>query len=121
MQPLPLILPEPATKQSEPRRPGALDARVARLALVPDAVAPGGPDFTLTVNGTGFVPHPWPGVSLPPADVLPAQPARIVPGPYSLALTHSLSWGTAALPGGTDRNADTCAHASSRPVDVDTA
>ena len=23
--------------------------------LVPDAVAPGGPDFTLTVNGTGFV------------------------------------------------------------------
>lgn len=25
------------------------------LPLVPDAVAPGGPDFTLTINGTGFV------------------------------------------------------------------
>src|SRR5207244_12940343 len=24
--------------------------------LVPDAIAPGGPGFTLTVNGTGFVP-----------------------------------------------------------------
>jgi hypothetical protein len=23
--------------------------------LVPDAAAPGGPDFTLTVNGTGFI------------------------------------------------------------------
>jgi len=28
---------------------------VINLPLVPDATAPGGPDFTLTVNGTGFV------------------------------------------------------------------
>ena len=27
--------------------------------LVPDATAPGGPEFTLTVNGTGFVSDSW--------------------------------------------------------------
>jgi hypothetical protein len=32
---------------------------LVNLPLVPDAVAPGSPGFTLTVNGTGFVQGQW--------------------------------------------------------------
>ena len=50
--------------------------------LVPDATAPGGPDFTLTVNGTGFVSGAvvdWNGSSLTTQFVSSGQLTATVP------------------------------------------
>ncbi len=52
--------------------------------LVPDAVAPGGPSFTLTVNGTGFVSGStvnWNGVPLATTFVTGSQVTAIIPAP----------------------------------------
>jgi len=51
--------------------------------LVPDSVAPGGPGFTLTVNGTGFVSGSavnWNGTAIATAFVSSSQLAAAVPG-----------------------------------------
>src|SRR5438093_12620277 len=50
--------------------------------LVPSAVAPGGPDFTLTVNGTGFVSGAtvnWNGTPLATTFVSSSQLTATVP------------------------------------------
>ena len=50
--------------------------------LVPDAVAPGGQSFTLTVNGTGFVPGSvvqWNGTALATTYVSSAELTAVVP------------------------------------------
>jgi hypothetical protein len=65
----------PATQeQRQSERAGSLDTGaqnpvpLINQPLVPDAVAPGGAEFTLTVNGTGFVSGSvvnWNGSALP--------------------------------------------------------
>jgi FG-GAP-like repeat/Cep192 domain 4/Abnormal spindle-like microcephaly-assoc'd, ASPM-SPD-2-Hydin/FG-GAP repeat len=63
--------------------------------LVPDATAPGGPDFTLTVNGTGFVPGSvvnWNATALATRFVSGSQltatvPAANIAGPRTASVT----------------------------------
>ncbi|MBA3913778.1 MAG: VCBS repeat-containing protein [Acidobacteriales bacterium] len=57
-----------------------------KTPLVPDAVAPGGPSFTLTVNGTGFVPGSvvqWNGTALATTFVSGSQLTATVPDAYT--------------------------------------
>jgi len=78
------------------------------LPLVPDAVAPGGPDLTLTVNGTGFVSNSvvnWNGGPLVTQFVSGSQLTAIVPAAY--IATGSTGWVTVSNPppGGGTSNA----------------
>jgi FG-GAP-like repeat/Abnormal spindle-like microcephaly-assoc'd, ASPM-SPD-2-Hydin/FG-GAP repeat len=63
--------------------------------LVPDATAPGGPEFTLTVNGTGFVPGAvvnWNGSALATQFVSSSQLTATVPAAdISTASTASVT------------------------------
>ena len=69
--------------------------------LVPSAVAPGGPSFTLTLNGTGFVSGStvnWNGVALATTVVSSSQLTATVPtGNIANAGTVSI---TVTTPGG---------------------
>jgi len=73
--------------------------------LVPDATAPGGPSFTLTVNGTGFVPGAtvnWNGVGLSTTFVNQGQLAATVPATdITTAETASITVANPAPGGGT--------------------
>jgi hypothetical protein len=71
-----------------PSRPGAVawaqsnPVPLINQPLVPDAVAPGGQSFTLTVNGTGFVPGSvvqWTGTALATTFLSAAQLTASVP------------------------------------------
>ena len=72
--------------------------------LVPDAMAPGGPDFTLTVNGAGFVSNSvvnWNGSALATQFVSSSQLTATVPA--ANIATVATAWVTVAnpAPGGT--------------------
>jgi len=77
--------------------------------LVPDAVAPGGPDFTLTVNGTGFVSNStvnWNGSPLATTFVSGSKLTATVPAADTA--TGSTGWVTVVNPapgGGTSNTA----------------
>jgi len=67
--------------------------------LVPDAIAPGGPDFTLTVNGTGFVSSStvnWNGRPLATTFVNGSQLTAVVPA-ADVATTNT-GWVTVVNP-----------------------
>jgi len=69
------------------------------LPLVPDATAPGGPDFTLTVNGTGFVSNSvvnWNGTALATQFVSGSQLTATVPA--ADIATASTGWVTVVNP-----------------------
>ncbi len=69
------------------------------LPLIPDATAPGGPQFTLTVNGTGFVSESvvnWNGSALATQFVSGSQLTAIVPA--SDIATASTGWVTVVNP-----------------------
>ena len=69
------------------------------LPLVPDATAPGGPQFTLTVNGTGFVSNAtvnWNGSPLATTFVSGSQLTAIVPA--SDIATANTGWVTVVNP-----------------------
>jgi len=70
------------------------------VPLMPDATAPGGPQFTLTVNGTGFVSNSvvnWNGSALATQFVSGSQLTAIVPA--TDIATASTGWVTAVSPG----------------------
>jgi hypothetical protein len=73
--------------------------------LVPDAVAPGGPDFTLTVNGTGFVSGSvvqWNGTALATTFVSGSQLTATVPASdITVASTDSVTVVNPSPAGGT--------------------
>lgn len=73
--------------------------------LVPSAVAPGGPSFTLTVNGTGFVSGStvnWNGVALATSFVSSSQLTATVPaGNIANASTASITVSSPTPGGGT--------------------
>jgi len=77
--------------------------------LVPDATAPGGPQFTLTVNGTGFVSNStlnWNGSPLATMFVSGSQLTAVVPA--TDIATASTGWVTVVNPapgGGTSNTA----------------
>ncbi|MGA7697089.1 MAG: FG-GAP-like repeat-containing protein [Candidatus Sulfotelmatobacter sp.] len=75
------------------------------LPLVPDAVAPGGPQFTLTVNGAGFVSSSvvrWNGSPLASRFVSSSQLTAIVPAAdITTASTARVTVVNPALGGGT--------------------
>jgi FG-GAP-like repeat/Abnormal spindle-like microcephaly-assoc'd, ASPM-SPD-2-Hydin len=75
------------------------------LPLIPDAAAPGGGDFTLTVNGTGFVSNSvisWNGSALATQFVSRSQLMATVPAAYiATASTTSISVANPAPGGGT--------------------
>jgi hypothetical protein len=77
--------------------------------LVPDATAPGGPDFTLTVNGTGFVSDSvvnWNGSPLTTTFISGSQLTAVVPAAdIAAATTASVTVATPA-PGGGTSNVD---------------
>jgi hypothetical protein len=79
------------------------------LPLVPDAAPPGGPQFTLTVNGTGFVSNSvvnWNGTPLATQFVSQGQLTATVPA--SNIATASTGWVTVVNPtpgGGTSSTA----------------
>ena len=79
------------------------------LPLVPDATPPGGPQFTLTVNGTGFVSNSvvnWNGVPLATQFVSGSQLTAAVPA-VNIA-TANTGWLTVVTPppgGGTSNTA----------------
>jgi len=69
------------------------------LPLVPDATPPGGSDFTLTVNGTGFVSNSvvnWNGVPLATQFVNQSQLTATVPA--ADIATASTAWVTVVSP-----------------------
>ena len=69
------------------------------LPLMPDATAPGGPQFTLTVNGTGFVSNSvvnWNGSALATQFVSGSQLTAIVPA--ADIATASTGWVTVVNP-----------------------
>jgi len=79
------------------------------LPLVPDATAPGGPEFTLTVNGTGFVSNSvvnWNGSALATQFVSGSQLMATVPA--ADIATANTGWVTVVNPapgGGTSNTA----------------
>lgn len=79
------------------------------LPLLPDATAPGGPQFTLTVNGTGFVSNSvinWNGTPLATQFISGSQLTATVPA--ADIATASTGWVTVVNPapgGGTSNNA----------------
>ena len=79
------------------------------LPLMPDATAPGGPQFTLTVNGTGFVSNSvvnWNGSALATQFVSGSRLTAIVPA--ADIATASTGWVTVVNPppgGGTSNMA----------------
>ena len=79
------------------------------LPLLPDATAPGGPEFTLTVNGTGFVSNSvvnWNGTALATQFVSGSQLTATVPA--ADIATASTGWVTVVNPapgGGTSNTA----------------
>jgi hypothetical protein len=79
------------------------------LPLIPDATAPGGADFTLTVNGTGFVSTSvvnWNGTALATQFVNQSQLTATVPA--ANIATASTGWVTVVSPapgGGTSNTA----------------
>ena len=69
------------------------------LPLIPDATAPGGAQFTLTVNGTGFVSNSvvnWNGSALATQFVSGSQLTAIVPA--ADVATASTAWVTVVNP-----------------------
>lgn len=71
--------------------------------LVPDSAAPGGSDFTLTVNGTGFVSASvvqWNGSGLATTFVSASQLTAIVPAADVAAPSTASVWVTNPSPGG---------------------
>jgi len=90
------------------------------LPLVPDATAPGGPDFTLTVNGTGFVSNSvvnWNGTALATQFVSGSQLTATVPA--ADIATASTGWVTVVNPapgGGTSNTAFFSVKASTASV-----
>ena len=69
------------------------------LPLIPDATAPGGPQFTLTVNGTGFVSNSvvnWNGNALATQFVSRSQLTATVPA--ADIATASTGWVTVVNP-----------------------
>jgi hypothetical protein len=80
---------------------------LVNLPLVPDAVAPGGPEFTLTVNGTGFVSNSvvrWNNDALVTQFVSSSQLTATVPA--AEIATASTGWVTVvnSAPGGGTSN-----------------
>ena len=76
-------------------------------ALVPDAVAPGGEGFTLTVNGTGFVSGAvvnWNHSSLPTTFVKDSQVTASVPAPDIAAASTASVTVVNPSPGGCTSN-----------------
>jgi len=75
--------------------------------LVPDAVAPGGPDFTLTVNGTGFVSGAtvnWNGSPLTTTFVTQSQLTATVPASNIAGAGTASITATNPAPGGGTSN-----------------
>jgi hypothetical protein len=95
------------------------------LPLVPDATAPGGPQFTLTVNGTGFVSNSvvnWNGTPLATQFVNQGQLTATVPA--SDIATASTGWVTVVNPapgGGTSNTAYFTANYSGPSVSFNSA
>ncbi len=76
--------------------------------LVPTAVAPGGPDFTLTVNGAGFVPDSviqWNGSARPTTFVSNTQLTAAIPAADIATIGSASVTVVSSVPGGGVSNA----------------
>jgi hypothetical protein len=65
--------------------------------LSPESLAPGGPSFVLTVNGSGFISTSvveWNGMALPTTVVSRHQLKAVVPSPY--IASQGTAWITAS-------------------------